>query len=1403
MDTDSTVAPGTFTWTSPVSMNDTKNWYTPHIGESTISSYNSPGKNDTGGSIYTSYSLDVSDYNNMFNYLVATTPASATITYVTKDGKTVDSPKSIFGQISDSAVKYVIAAPSGFEVDDPNYPNYKVGDTISISLTDDDTDNRTIQVVAIIYSPNNPGDITGTGVTYLTGKADEKITYAAGNGATENDLPVNTSVATTDPLYGTHTFATASANIYRTAHLDNDGTVVYANWTTNASGTATANDVVADSAVIAAYKPAAKPGYSQLVTGTTVNDVAAVEPNADITAASFGNERATNPVDNNPVPGDDNEYLGKETEELFNIVRTIALSTDRIVQNEDVKVSQTIHYTGAGTATPGDFPQTVTYQVVTNETTGKVSWTPQGSYGAVTSPKVLGYSPDQVTVKSVSPNAVILNIGEAPKNTVITVTYTENETVTVEPTNPKNPNTPIDPGNPDGPKYPEGVTGEDLNKTVSRTITYSVVVDPVLPTVTTPGMVTQTGDYTRNAIVDAKTGEFLRYGEWMLSVNNDTNNNNDGFTAVISPKLAGYTADKNAGIVSLTDTQVDKFVAASQDVKVVYSSNGGTIVQPTDPKDPTQPIDPNNPDGPKYPEGVIESDLNKTISREIAYNVVVDSDLPSVTTPEPIKQTGKYVRTAIVDSKTGELLGYGDWTLSENSDEDQTNDGFTAVTSPKLTGYSADKNATAVTLSNAEVDKFVAASQDVQVQYTSNGTVIVEPSDPKDPADPTDPEGPKYPEGVTESDLNKTISREIAYNVVVDSDLPSVTTPEPIKQTGKYVRTAIVDSKTGELLGYGDWTLSENSDEDQTNDGFTAVTSPKLTGYSADKNVAAVALSNAEVDKFVAASQDVQVQYTSNGTVIVEPSDPKDPTDPVDPTDPEGPKYPEGVTESDLNKTVSRTITYKVVVDPDLPSVTTPRTVTQTGKYTRTATVDGKTGELLGYSAWVLTANSDDNHNNDGLIAVTNPKISGYTADKTVNDIKLTDSDITGFKAASQDVLVTYTSNGGVIVEPTDPKDPTTPIDPTDPEGPKYPEGVDEKDLNKMVSREIIYKGAGSATPKAVTQTASYGRTAVVDSKTGELLGYGDWVLSTNNDGNDNNDGFKAVTSPKVYGYVADKNASAIDLTDEDVSNFKANSDDVVVTYTRDGDLEITEPTDPTQPVDPNNPEGPKLPVITADDLNQTVTRTITYTIKSSNDPNAPAAPEKVIQSTKYKRSALVDKVTGELLGYTEWTVNGVNGFAGVDSPKIQNYLASLASISAIELSSGEVEAIHTNGNGLNELVTYTFTGTSTPPKDPNGGVKEPEGNQNVDGDGNDEQPVSGNDTSSHIGDNANTGNVSIVKTSTVKGDVTKQNTNSNKQKLPQTDESSDSFLYTIGMLILGLTGLLGIGRKRRHEDEK
>ena len=44
--------------------------------------------------------------------------------------------------------------------------------------------------------------------------------------------------------------------------------------------------------------------------------------------------------------------------------------------------------------------------------------------------------------------------------------------VPVTPDQPKTPGTPVDPNNPDGPKYPAGLEEKDLNKTVTRTITY-------------------------------------------------------------------------------------------------------------------------------------------------------------------------------------------------------------------------------------------------------------------------------------------------------------------------------------------------------------------------------------------------------------------------------------------------------------------------------------------------------------------------------------------------------------------------------------------------------------------------------------------------------------------------------------------------------------------------------------------------------------------------------------------------------------------------------------------------------------------------------------------------------------------------------------------------------------------
>ena len=161
--------------------------------------------------------------------------------------------------------------------------------------------------------------------------------------------------------------------------------------------------------------------------------------------------------------------------------------------------------------------------------------------------------------------------------------------------------------------------------------------------------------------------------------------------------------------------------------------------------------------------------------------------------------------------------------------------------------------------------------------------------------------------------------------------------------------------------------------------------------------------------------------------VTVTPDQPKTPGTPVDPNNPEGPKYPAGLEEKDLNKTVTRTITY-VYEDgtPVLNEDGTPKTVTQEAKFTREAKVNLVTGEVT-YGNW--TPEQD-------LAEVKSPVVKGYLADKaTVPATKVT--------ADSKDTteVVTYKPIGSWI--PNIPGQPTSPIkypnDPTDPTKPGKP----------------------------------------------------------------------------------------------------------------------------------------------------------------------------------------------------------------------------------------------------------------------------------------------------------------------------------------------------------------------------
>jgi len=90
---------------------------------------------------------------------------------------------------------------------------------------------------------------------------------------------------------------------------------------------------------------------------------------------------------------------------------------------DEIVVTRTIHYTGAGTLNPTDVVEKVWYKAVTNTTTGKTAWTPQGVYYEVTTPTLTGYTVDIAKVAMESPEAIITDQGVVPENTTITVTY--------------------------------------------------------------------------------------------------------------------------------------------------------------------------------------------------------------------------------------------------------------------------------------------------------------------------------------------------------------------------------------------------------------------------------------------------------------------------------------------------------------------------------------------------------------------------------------------------------------------------------------------------------------------------------------------------------------------------------------------------------------------------------------------------------------------------------------------------------------------------------------------------------------------------------------------------------------------------------------------------------------------
>ncbi|WP_412988940.1 MBG domain-containing protein [Pediococcus siamensis] len=96
-----------------------------------------------------------------------------------------------------------------------------------------------------------------------------------------------------------------------------------------------------------------------------------------------------------------------------------------VIIHSQITVNRTIHYTGAGSRTPHDVVQTLTYDVATSKATGVSTYTPQGSYAAVTTPTVTGFA-NSGSVSAQTPETSTT----APRDTVVTITYTPTNEIT-------------------------------------------------------------------------------------------------------------------------------------------------------------------------------------------------------------------------------------------------------------------------------------------------------------------------------------------------------------------------------------------------------------------------------------------------------------------------------------------------------------------------------------------------------------------------------------------------------------------------------------------------------------------------------------------------------------------------------------------------------------------------------------------------------------------------------------------------------------------------------------------------------------------------------------------------------------------------------------------------------------
>ena len=1046
----------------------------------------------------------------------------------------------------------------------------------------------------------------------------------------------------------------------------------------------------------------------------------------------------------------------------------------------------------AKTVTNGDQDVAVTINYMADKQTAKIVYT-DADDNPVKTDTVEGVTDQIVDASSTVPTGWKLVDGQTIPttiklgvNTPDTVIKIQHDHVSINHDKPQANGTDI----PGGTAKFNGVADNDLNQTLTRTIT---VNNPYEGTKT----ITQTAKIYRAAVVDMVDGS-VEYGEWSTTEwPKYTVPTVDGYTpsqAVVEKKTVAngdkdtavtinYTADKQTTHVvyvdaddnpvktdtveGVTDQTVDtnstvptgwklvdgqtvpvtiKLGVNTPDT-VVKVQHAHVTVTPDAPKMVNDKL-PDNADK-TFPSGVAHDDLNQTFERTITIAK------PDGTT-NTVHQTAHFTRTADVDEVSG-VVAYSDWT---------TMDRFDSYVVPAIPGYTASQVAI------AQSTPIFGDNPIVEINYTANAQTAK----------------------IVYVDENGNVIKADTVNGVTD-------------QT--------VDTNSSVPTG---WKLV---------DGQTIPTTIKL-GVNTPDTVVKIRHDHVSIN---------HDKPQADGSNI-----------------PGGTAKFSGVSDNDLNQTLTRTITIN---DPYAGA----KTIMQTAKISRNATVDMVDGSVK-YGDWSTAE----------WPAYTVPTVDGYTPSQaTIESKAVADGDkddvvTIDYKADKQTAKIVYVDENGNVVKADTVSGKTDQIvdvnssvpvgwkladgqtmpvkiklnvntpdtivkvehnhvsinyDKPQTDGTSIPggaaefKGVADNDLNQTLTRTIIVKMPNGQT-KALAQTAKLSRDAVVDMVDGTVK-YGDWSTTQWNE----------YTAPVVDGYTPSQavveaesvingmqnKLVTIDYTANDGTqtiNYVDEDGNVIVNQTIHGktDQEIAvnddkphgwvlengqtvpgtvtikavdepitvkikhgivavAPDAPKTDADrmPNWPDKSYPAGVGYDDLNKTVTRTITFEL--------PDGQTKTIkQTTTFTRHATVDEVTNAVV-YSAWNEQS-HTFDVVDVPTIDGWTASVE----------QVDGTIVMPDSEDEQVTVAYTVNPTAPKSEDKSADTPGQSEVANG-------------------SANT--VFNESTTIQENDKTDSQAKANSQaktdELPQTGNEQTNLQALAGLAMTGLAAMLGLGRKKRKNS--